>query len=804
MDSFLQQVTGLLTNPPGNLIVHLVLAFAIAAALQGVLISRRAGYTETSGRALFGLSLLLAGQVGLFLASGLAWQGLANPHVFLPPLDRAITLFNLTWIIWLWAYPQPARLADSLAGIASLVLVFAFFVSYNQWNAQSAAQPFNGSPVDQIWMLVALAVLVAGSLALLVRRPAGWGLGLGFVLLNLAGHSVQFLWPAAAGDFSGVIRLAQLCSFPLLPALAQRALTGPQTAAAADKAIRPRAVPGNSSQPEQPEGGLLRDRRRYSAAPRTVQAWLQLAVQPDPSQTPAALTRAVAQTMLADICFLVTLNESRGELVFEPGFDAIRENFIPAQAFPRERVPSISSALQRGRPLRLEPGSITPDLRTLCERFGLQDLGGLLLIPLATLSSSVGGFLLLTPYSGRTWTSEDQGYFAMSLEPLVQILQRSRVQAASGENSAAASLELERMRLELENIRRETQQLQAERENLRRKSAVPDVEALMLLQREAQDSIAALQEENQTLHESLQALSSAPAASASSEMGQYELEMRQTLQEVAHLQNRLAEANAQIVTLERQAGRPGLTASEEHEVIVSIAQELRQPMASVTGYTELMLSESVGPLGALQRQFLERVRISIERMRGMLDDFVRFAAQPGAKLGLEERTVRIDSAIDQAIAETRAQFQEKNILLQVDIPEELPDLVADRDAFVQILVSLLQNAGLATPPEGAISLKVQIDGGQAAAPYLLVQVTDSGGGIPAEELPAVFSRRYRADTPPVQGVGDSGLGLSIAKALTEAHGGRIWVECEAGKSATFSVVLPVHSHSLPAHLEASA
>jgi signal transduction histidine kinase len=102
---------------------------------------------------------------------------------------------------------------------------------------------------------------------------------------------------------------------------------------------------------------------------------------------------------------------------------------------------------------------------------------------------------------------------------------------------------------------------------------------------------------------------------------------------------------------------------------------------------------------------------------------------------------------------------------------------------------MLQNAGSATPVEGKVSLKVQttVDEGK---PYVMIQVTDNGGGIPEEDLPRVFTRLYRADNVLIQGVGDTGVGLSIAKTLTEAQHGRIWVESQPGVGATFCVLLP--------------
>jgi two-component system phosphate regulon sensor histidine kinase PhoR len=108
----------------------------------------------------------------------------------------------------------------------------------------------------------------------------------------------------------------------------------------------------------------------------------------------------------------------------------------------------------------------------------------------------------------------------------------------------------------------------------------------------------------------------------------------------------------------------------------------------------------------------------------------------------------------------------------------------------QILIHLLQNAGSTTPIEGTIRLKVQTTNVEGHD-YVMIQVTDSGGGIPEEDLPRVFTRLYRADNVLIQGVGDTGVGLSIAKTLTEAQHGRIWVESEAGVGATFNVLLPI-------------
>jgi signal transduction histidine kinase len=267
-------------------------------------------------------------------------------------------------------------------------------------------------------------------------------------------------------------------------------------------------------------------------------------------------------------------------------------------------------------------------------------------------------------------------------------------------------------------------------------------------------------------------------------------EMRLALQEVAQLQNSLGEAEIKISSLEKTAAAPSALPDETSEVIASIAQELRQPMSSIIGYTDLLLSESVGILGALQRKFLERVKSSTERMRSLLDDLIKTAAIDKGDLELGPQAVDMGKVIDQSIVDTSAQMRERNITLRVDLPEELPQVHTDQDALQQILIHLLENAGAVTPREGTIILRAHMDEQGQDNSSLLIQVTDHGGGISPQDLSRVFARRYRAENPLIQGVGDTGVGLSITKTLVESLGGKIWVESQPGQSSTFSVQLP--------------
>ena len=270
-----------------------------------------------------------------------------------------------------------------------------------------------------------------------------------------------------------------------------------------------------------------------------------------------------------------------------------------------------------------------------------------------------------------------------------------------------------------------------------------------------------------------------------------EEELRLTLEEITRLKFRLSDADNKLINIQKETVEPTVLSEHQIEVFTSISQELRQPMSSIIGYTELLLGESIGILGALQRKFVERVKASTERMQVLLDDLFQIISMDNKQLNINPETVDLGNVIDEAILATSPQLRDRHIILRVDLPDKLPELKADGDALEQIFFHLLKNAGDASPIEGEIFLSASTYATDNNQEYVLIRVADQGGGIPTQDLPRVFSRLYRADNPLIEGVGDTGVGLSIAKTLVEAHNGRIWVDTEAGKGSIFSVLIPM-------------
>ena len=791
MNELFVELTSILVEAPGNLIYHLVLAFSIGGSLQIAISHWRSSRFPQVRRTVLGLSLLLLGQIVLLTLSALSWRALIDPVATLPPLDRAITLFSLIWIAWLWLFPEPNRPADAGSALLSFLVFTGLALSYVDWSVTFSAQTYNMTMQDDLWQFFSAGFLIIAGIALIIRRPNGWNHGIILLFLAFLGHSLHLLLGYGAGNFPGIVRLFYLAAYPILLTLSQRFPA-------------PNSLPLSASHSPTivQKDGLTRERRRYSTDPKTFHALLALASEVDADKTNNAITRAIAQTMLADLCFLIYLIDDSKQMVIASGYDLIREENLEGYSISKEVVPMLADALQRGRALRLPKSSTSPDLKGLGELLNLSEHGHLLSAPILDKNKvSIGGVLLLSPYSRREWNADDQSFLESITASLLSVIERGKKLDDIKRGRERVEEVSNEYRLQIESLRNEKNNLAEKLEIIEKeisssKDQSDSVEALLALQEEAQIEIAQLQ---RNLKEISAKKTEVERISHKKDVdpSHVEKELEITLKELAHLQNRHAQANLKILELERktslgkeiQKEDPG----EQAEVIASISQELRQPLSSIVGYTDLLLGESVGILGALQRKFVERIKSSTERTNNLIDDMIKISTLEVDLIDLKTETVDLNTIIDNAMSYTGNQSREKNISIHLELPKKLPPIHADTDALQQILIHLLQNAGAASPVEGTITLRVK-QHKEEGKDFILIQVSDTGGGIPSEDLQRVFSRLYRAENVLIQGIGDTGVGLSIAKKLTEAQGGRIWVETEENVGATFSVILPI---SLP-------
>ena len=258
-----------------------------------------------------------------------------------------------------------------------------------------------------------------------------------------------------------------------------------------------------------------------------------------------------------------------------------------------------------------------------------------------------------------------------------------------------------------------------------------------------------------------------------------------------------AEDRLEILTIRSRSQPQVVHRPGDPEVLLSMVQELRTPMTSIIGYVDLLLGESPGILGEMQRKFLQRVSANVTRLTLMLDDLIRISFLDAGEFKLMPESVDVIELIEDAITGATNQLREKGLTVHMSLDDDAPPVRADRDAISQIIGQLLTNAYLASPPRSEIFISARTarralgSADHQPVDCLYVSVEDRGGGIAIEDQPRVFARKYKAENPLIQGLGDTGVGLAIAKALVEAHGGEIWMETQANVGSRFNVALPL-------------
>ena len=371
------------------------------------------------------------------------------------------------------------------------------------------------------------------------------------------------------------------------------------------------------------------------------------------------------------------------------------------------------------------------------------------------------------------------------------------------EHRARLLAETEGYRLELEEAHEEQAQL---RDKLQRLSDERS-DYMMAIDRLQAERQKLTSERDQLLarvegdRDRLQQLGTDGVSSLTSMIEELTEQRNQLERELNQIRTALASSEDKIEMLQVQynARDPQVAAKlEDPALILGMVQELRTPMTSIVGYVDLLLSESAGILGEMQRKFLNRVQTNVARLATMLDDLTRITALDTGQFMLVAQPVDVVGLIEDAITNSASQFREKGLAVNLDLNDDIPLVAADQDAMGQIIGQLLTNAYLASPPntEVVITARRQPTSLNGAGDYtdtLFVSVEDRGGGIALEDQARVFSRKYKADNPLIQGLGDTGVGLSIAKALVEAHGGRLWLETLEGVGSRFNFVLPLET-----------
>jgi signal transduction histidine kinase len=220
------------------------------------------------------------------------------------------------------------------------------------------------------------------------------------------------------------------------------------------------------------------------------------------------------------------------------------------------------------------------------------------------------------------------------------------------------------------------------------------------------------------------------------------------------------------------------------EFVATASHEQRTPLTSLSGYLEMSLDPAEGPLSPTRESHLRIVQRNADRLTALVDQLLFLARADSHPLELDRQPVDLTDVLKEAAETASPAAASKNISLV--IAGEPPGVVADRPQLIRIVDNLVANAVKFTPEGGSVRLAARREGDTA-----VLEVTDTGLGIPHSEQSDLFNRFFRGTNAIEKAIPGSGLGLAISQVIAEAHGGTIQLESTAGAGSTFRLLLPL-------------
>jgi two-component system, OmpR family, phosphate regulon sensor histidine kinase PhoR len=221
----------------------------------------------------------------------------------------------------------------------------------------------------------------------------------------------------------------------------------------------------------------------------------------------------------------------------------------------------------------------------------------------------------------------------------------------------------------------------------------------------------------------------------------------------------------------------------KNQMIRMTSHDLKNPLSAAMFHIELLQEEGEDILLPEMRADINTIWAQLQRMNRIISGILDLERIQSGGLTYDECTV--DQIVGVSAHELADQARKKGITLRIDVPDNLPTITGDRQQLVQAINNLIENAIKFTSPGGTIRVSAEF-----VENHVLIHIADNGIGIPSDAQPRVFERFFRAYHPAAEQIGGTGLGLSLVKAVVDAHNGRIWLESEINRGTTVHLVLP--------------
>ena len=233
-----------------------------------------------------------------------------------------------------------------------------------------------------------------------------------------------------------------------------------------------------------------------------------------------------------------------------------------------------------------------------------------------------------------------------------------------------------------------------------------------------------------------------------------------------------------------------MASQHKSDFLANMSHELRTPLNAIVGFSQVLKQKLFGPVNEKQDEYLDDILSSADHLLALINDILDLSKVEAGQVDLEMGLFSLREALERGVVMVRERATRNGVQVELRLDPEVDLLQGDERRIRQVVFNLLSNAVKFTPQGGRVDVSAVRQDGE-----VLVAVSDTGPGIPADDQARIFEEFQQARDTNGERPEGTGLGLALSRSLVELHGGRIWVESEPGKGSTFTFTLPVGAKS---------
>ncbi|MBI9050064.1 MAG: hypothetical protein JEZ00_11630 [Anaerolineaceae bacterium] len=812
MNEPLSILANLLTGENGSILIHVLLFVPLLVTAQYLWLTRHSYSNAEQKRLGIGLSILIGVQLVILIITILFLP--VNPQAQLFPaiMERATTIVILIVLFWLWMPKRKQRLGDILFGVLLLfTFVFFIFTLFSQ-NQNSGLISYNASWFDFGWQVYSTLVSICGILIFSILRPKHWRLIFLICGFHLAAFILHITLTNPIGNYSAIVRLAQIITYPFIPAVFFK-------------------LPSQSKDDELLSFSLplipaIETVEQHQIEPKIIPVmdyqiltlWTSILTEEKPEKILGAVCRALAHTLKADLCYIISGDPQQKELLLQGGYDLIREVEKTGGSIKKNQLPKISKALENAENLQLTiEEEETGDIRALRSLLSLDSETNLLLLPMGTFSNTNNAVLLLSPYSKRIWSKEEQNKVKpinQHINGLFEHLSKRTQIEFQNEQYAEQITELEIANQDWqrqfddkhqeylsenqvsENLRLEIRNYEEKLQNMVEKS---QYEKISTLHQQRQGELDHLQNNNEELKLQLEEMKSAffdveqkgehdqiPEFNGSNEvesMLAIQLESQEVIsrlhQENTELQSELeqlsSEQSPEIIPTPNILSRFGEKKFEWLQNIQRIKYEQSQQKIKTLSEKLSQMLDQVNTWENITDD--SKLRNQIEQWKSQTDS----AQEMLSNIAIDETRITFPQLLDEIFENLNEIVMRQDLTLRVDIPDGMNDIPIHDDKISHFLKTLLQDLVQSLQQDNWLSIKIE-----KQYTNLIIHISLGCSEELQNMILAILNKQDMSDD-----VLDSHFGLILAKDLVENMQGMIESTQNTLEQTNLHIRLPI-------------